>query len=77
MLTKLLKLLHKLSSPPSVVLENTPASHSQSTLDELINAKARLRAIYNSSFDAISILGEQGFIDGNTAALALFGMRYH
>jgi len=56
-----------------VVLDPSPASHSQSTLDELLNAKARLRAIYNSSFDAISILGDQGFIDGNTAALALFG----
>ena len=73
MLNKLLKLLGKLSSPHSVILENISASQSQSTLDELLNAKARLRAIYNSSFDAISILGDKGFIDGNTAALALFG----
>ena len=62
----------KLLPPPAhSALENTNAS--QSTFDELVNAKSRLRAIYNSSFDAISILGEKGFIDGNTAALALFG----
>jgi len=75
MLNKLLKRLGKPSlALSSLVLNNSPENDNQNTLNELVNAKARLRAIYNASFDAISILGIDGFfIDGNTAALTLFG----
>ncbi len=75
MLNKLLKRLRKPSSAlASMGLEIAGQELNQDLLAELVKAKARLRAIYNSSFDAISILGSDGFfIDGNTAALTLFG----
>ena len=80
MLNNLFKRLHN----PSSALENTIVIHNQNTLDELLKTKARLRAINDSSFDALTMLGDDGFIDCNTAALALFGCanldefcRYH
>ena len=54
-------------------LENTGKDVSQCTLNELLKAKVRLCAIYDSSFDALTMLGDDGFIDCNTAALTLFG----
>ena len=75
MLNKILKRLRKPSSAlASMGLEIAGQELNQDLLAELVKAKARLRAIYNSSFDAISILGSDGFfIDGNTAAITLFG----
>jgi len=72
MLNKLLKRLRKPSQPQtSAVLENVGENDSQK---DLLKAHARLRAFYDGSFDAISILGVDGFfIDCNTAALTLFG----
>lgn len=46
---------------------------SQKMLAELLKVKTRLRAIYNSSFDALTLSNNEGFIDCNTAALTLFG----
>jgi len=85
MLNNLFKRLHKPSSPlSSSAFENTIVIHNQNTLDELLKTKVRLRAIYDSSFDALTMLSDDGFIDCNTAALALFGCanldefcRYH
>ena len=74
MLNNLLKRLGKsLAQKPTPALKMAGEDISQSTLDELLNTKTRLRAIYNASFDAISMLGEDGFIDGNKAAMTLFG----
>ena len=71
MLNKLLKRLRKPSlSQISVVLENTGEIDSEKDLHK---AKTRLRAAYESSFDALTMLDDSGFIDGNKAALTLFG----
>jgi PAS domain S-box-containing protein len=74
MLNNLLKRLRKpLALEPIPALKMAGEDIGQSTLDELLNAKTRLNAIYNASFDAISMLGDDGFIEGNRAAMALFG----
>ena len=74
MLNNLLKRLRKpLALEPIPALKMAGEDISQSTLDDLLNAKTRLSAIYNASFDAISMLGDDGFIEGNRAAMALFG----
>ena len=68
----------------SAALKIAEQETSQSMLDDLLQTKTRLRAIYDGSFDALTLLGHSGFIDCNTAALTLFGCpsveefcRYH
>ncbi len=77
MLNKLLKRL-RLRKPSlsltSVVLENAEGNDSKKKLHK---AKTRLRAAYDSSFDALIMLDDSGFIDCNRAALTLFGCANH
>ena len=40
---------------------------------QLQKTEATLRAVYDASFDAMTMLGDKGFIDCNKAALKLFG----
>ena len=54
-------------------LANTQKNDPQNTLNELLEAKIRLRAAYDLSFDALTMSDDSGFVDCNTAALALFG----
>jgi PAS domain S-box-containing protein len=77
------KILNR-SPQPSALLINTEEDDRQRTLNELLKAQSRLRALYDSSFDALMMLDNEGFIDGNSAALTLFGCinvielcRYH
>ena len=72
------------SSQPSALLANAEGDDSQGTLNELLKAQSRLRALYDSSFDALTMFDDEGFIDCNTTALTLFGCtnivefcRYH
>jgi len=85
MLNKMLGRLCKLfPAKLSAALKIAEQETSQSMLDDLLQTKTRLRAIYDGSFDALTLLGDSGFIDCNTAALTLFGCpsveefcRYH
>jgi PAS domain S-box-containing protein len=71
MLNKLLNPLRKPALPKtSVVLENAEGNDSKKKPHK---AKTRLRAAYESSFDALTMLDDSGFIDCNRAALTLFG----
>ena len=58
---------------PLSALEHTEKNDHQNTLNELLEAKIRLRAAYDLSFDALTMSDDSGFIDCNTATLALFG----
>ena len=53
---------------PLSVLENTEKDDHKNTFNEI-----RLRAAYDLSFDALTMSDDSGFIDCNTATLALFG----
>jgi two-component system, sensor histidine kinase and response regulator len=75
MLNKLLKRLRKPSLPKtSATLENAGGNDRPKKLHK---AKNRLRAAYESSFDALTMLDDSGFIDCNRAALTLFGCANH
>ena len=74
MLNKILGRLRKSSAlKPLSLFKIAEKDVTQSVLDELLNTKAKLRATYRSSFDALTLANESGFIDCNTAALTLFG----
>ena len=40
---------------------------------QLLSSETRLRTLYESTSDAVMLVGEQGFLDCNRATLALFG----
>ena len=79
-----LEVIQLLCSQAAISLENArlyageqEKNHKlQSSLDQLHQSELRFKKLFEKSADAILLLNEQGFLDCNQAAVALFGYSY-